>query len=159
MPVDKLELNPPIQYSVIWLIIGSCLLAMIVLWYGVLFWLTRKRKARTLAQLGPGSEVLDLEGLKQKYLKLIDDCYQSYVLGRTDLRGLHRGLSMSVRYFVYEARHFPAPRLTLSDLKHAPYPNLTKVIEEYYSKEFSQIEHGDAAHSVSVAKDMVQQWT
>lgn len=158
MPVDKLTLNPPIQYSLIWLIIGICLVAGILAWYGFVFWLTRRRKVNTLANLGLTSSEFDLEKLKQKYLALIDDCYKSYTLQQTTLRGLHRGLSMTVRYFVYEARHFPAPRLTLSDLKRAPYPRLTKVITEYYSKEFALIEHGDPLESVAAAKDMVREW-
>lgn len=158
MPVDKLTLHPPIQYSIIWLIIGCCLLLAIAIWYGVLFWLVRKRKVKTIAQLQPGLSPFDLEKLKLRYLKLIDECYESYKQQRTSLKGLHRGLSMTTRYFVYEARHFPAPHLTLADLKRAPFPKLTKLIEQYYEKEFSVIEHGDPQEAVNAAKELIQQW-
>lgn len=158
MPVDNLTLHPPIQYSIIWLIIGCCLLALVAIWYGVMFWLTRRRKVKTIAQLPPGQEPFDLEKLKLRYLQLIEECYQSYLQRRTNLRGLHRGLSMATRYFVYEAQHFPAPRLTLRDLKRAPYPKLTELIEQYYEKEFAAIEHGNAQQSVDAAKDLVRQW-
>lgn len=100
----------------------------------------------------------DIEKLKVKYLKLIDECYQNYQVRKTTLKGLHRGLSMTVRYFVHEARHFPAPRLTLSDLKYAPYPELTKVIEEYYAKEFAEVESGTAVQAVESAKGFINRW-
>jgi len=71
---------------------------------------------------------------------------------------LHWALSMNVRYFVYEAKHFPAPVLTLSDLKLAPYPALTNLIAEYYPEEFAAILHGEAEASVAAAKGFIQQW-
>lgn len=158
MLADSLKLNPPIQYSLLWLIVGLILLLCIIGWFGAVIWITRHKPANTLANLKPASSQSDMDALKAKYLKLIDECYQSYQQKHTTLRGLHRGLSMAVRYFVYEARHFPAPRLTLADLKRAPYPKLTKVVTEYYSKEFAAIESGDPLQSVQAAKEMVTQW-
>lgn len=151
-------LNPPIQYSIIWLIIGLALVAGIVGWFGFAFWITRRKAVNSLENLGPASSDFDLEKIKRKYLQLIDECYQNYQKHDTSLRGLHRGLSLTVRYFVYEAKHFPAPRLTLADLKRAPYPSLTKLISEYYVDEFAVIEHGDPQASVEAAKDLVRRW-
>jgi hypothetical protein len=159
VPGDNVvTLHPPIQYSIIWLIIGCILLLLIGIWYGVMFWITRKRKPKTIEQLPPAPTDFDLDRLKAKYLQLIDECYQNYQVHKTDLKGLHRGLSMTARYFVYEARHFPAPRLTLADLKYAPFPELTKVVEEYYAKEFAAVENGTATQAVKAAKDFVNRW-
>jgi len=158
VPVDNLTLHPPIQYSIIWLIIGCMLLLSIVIWFGILFWLTRKRKPKTIEQLPPAPSDFDLEKLKARYLQLVDECYQNYQVRKTTLKGLHRGLSMTLRYFVFEARHFPAPRLTLADLKDAPFPELSKVIEDYYAKEFAAAEQGTAIQSVKAAKDFINQW-
>jgi hypothetical protein len=158
MPADSVSLNPPIQYSIIWLIIGAVLLLLIAVWYGVLFWLTRHKPYASLANLKPAPPGFDLEKLKQKYLQLIDECYNAYKHDHATLRSLHKGLSMTVRYFVHEANHFPAPRLTLADLKRAPYPELSRVVEDYYAKEFAAVEHGNAEASVEAAKDMVRRW-
>lgn len=158
MPGANLELNPPIQYSLIWLLIGAFLLLCIVSWYAIMFLLTRRKAIKSLADLGPGVAGGDLEALKQKYLKLIDECYQRHQQKQTTLRRMHYELSMTVRYFVYETKHFPAPRLTLADIKRAPYPELAKLIEEYYDKEFAMIEHGEALRSVEAAKGLVQRW-
>lgn len=151
-------LNPPIQYDRIWLIIGSLLMLSIPIWYGILYWMTRRKPVKTLEDLNHVPTGADLDRLKAKYLRLIEELYQSYQRSEITLRGLHRGLSMTVRYFVYEAKHFPAPTLTLSDLRRAPYPALTKLIAKYYPEEFALITHGTATESVEAAKGLVRQW-
>lgn len=158
MPVDNVTLNPPVQYWWLWLVIGILLLVAIGAWYGLMFWFTRRKPVNTLENLKPASSSLDLDALKAKYLKLIDECYENYQQEHTTKRGLHRALSMAVRYFVYEVKHFPAPRLTLADLKRAPYPKLTALVKEYYEKEFAVIEHGDPLASVEAAKELIRQW-
>lgn len=151
-------LNPPIQYDRIWFIIGLALLVTIPAWYGLAFWITRRRPVKSLDSLKPLPTGAELEKLKAKYLKLIDEWYQRYLNKEINLRSLHGALSMTTRYFVYDARHFPAPILSLDELKHASYPALTKLIAEYYPEEFSSIEHGNAASSVEAAKGFIRQW-
>ncbi|HEY4161048.1 MAG TPA: hypothetical protein VGM08_03220 [Candidatus Saccharimonadales bacterium] len=151
-------LNPPIQYDKIWFIIGLCIFVTIPIWYGALFWLTRRKPFKSfnrLRQLPTGTE---LDRLKAKYLRLIEEWYQRYRRQEIDSRVLHWALSMNVRYFVYEAKHFPAPVLTLADLKLAPYPALTNLIEDYYPEEFAELLRGDAETSVTAAKGLIQQW-
>jgi len=151
-------LNPPIQYDKIWFIIGLCVVATIPVWYGVLFWLTRRKPLKSFNRLRQLPVGADLDQLKAKYLRLIEEWYQRYRRQEIDSRVLHWALSMNVRYFVYEAKHFPAPVLTLSDLKLAPYPALTNLIAEYYPEEFAAILHGEAEASVAAAKGFIQQW-
>lgn len=154
--VDKL--NPPIQYNIIWLIIGAGLVLAIGIWYGIVFWITRHKKVKSLDNLRQLPAGEELARLKAKYLKLIDEIYQRFQRSEIDLRGLHQALSKAVRDFVSEANHFPAPFLTLADLKLSPYPQLTKLIEEYYPEEFAVVTHGDAAASTQAAKGLVMQW-
>lgn len=155
---SSVQLNPLVHYSGTWLVIGCLLLLSIAIWFGVVFWLTLPRKPKTIGQLPPAQTDFDIARLKLKYLQLIDECYQNYQLRKTDLKGLHRGLSMTLRYFVFEARHFPAPRLTLADLKSAPFPELTKVVNDYYAKEFAAVEKGTAIQAVNIAKDFINRW-
>lgn len=151
-------LNPPIQYDPIWLIIGSILLFLILAWYGYVFYRTRKKKIKTFNALKLLPTGAELDKLKEKYLRLIEEWYQRYQRGDIDLRTLHRSLSMNCRYFVYEAKHFPAPLLTLSDLRLGPYPVLTRLIARFYPDEFDHIDHDSAANSVEAAKGFIQQW-
>lgn len=158
MDVDSIPFNPPVYYSILWLIIGLSLLLAIAVWFGYIYWHTRHKKIKTISNLPAAPASFDLDKLKREYLKLIDEGYQQYQEGRTTLRGLHKGLSMATRYFVYEAQHFPAPRLTLADLKRAPYPKLSGLIEKYYDSEFAAIEHGNPEDAVKAARELVQQW-
>lgn len=150
--------NGPVRYAGIWLIVGLLMLLVIALWFGVVFWITRKKQSKSLTNLGPVNSTYQLSALKAKYLHLIDQAYQSYQLKELNKRELHRNLSIIVRYFVYEANHFPAPTLTLADLKHAPFPWLTELISEYYIDEFGSIEHGEPSISVDAAKGLIQRW-
>jgi hypothetical protein len=152
-------LNPPIQYDLIWLIIGLCLLVTIPLSYAGAFWWTRRRPINSIDNLPTLPVGADLDRLKAKYLRLIDERYVRFQRGELTLRALHRELSLLTRYFVYEAKHFPAPTLTLSDLKRGPYPLLTKLIAFFYPQEFARIEHGDAPSSVTQAKGFITQWS
>ena len=155
---DTLKFNPPIQYSWIWFIIGTIMFLAIPIWYGVVFWITRRRAPDSLDGLGVLPVGSGLDRLKEKYLRLIEEYYQRYLRKEIGLRELHLNLSMLVRFFVFEAKNFPAPTLTLSDLKLAPYPELTKLIAKYYPEEFALITHGNAADSVQAAKGFIQQW-
>lgn len=158
MDVDITKLSPPIQYSWIWLVIGLGILVVLAGWFTGVMWVTRKKKLSTLDMLGVGAHLLDLETLKFKYLAEIDTAYASYQRGALSLRGLHEAYSMSVRSFVFEVKNFPATRLTLGDLKKAPYPKLTKVIERYYKDEFALISDGDADSATLVAKEFIVGW-
>lgn len=158
MAIVNLKLNPLIQYSTLWLYIGLTIIAGIGCYYGLVLWFLRTQRIKLLANSKPAKPAVDLATLKQKYLTLIDECYQSYQRGETDLRGIHQGLSMTVRYFVYELYRFPAPRLTLADLQRSPYPTLTNIVSDYYLEEFARVEQGNAATAVAAAKAMIQQW-
>ena len=153
--VDKL--NPPIQYRLIWLIIGLGIVLLIAAWYVFALWWTRRKKPKSLESLKQLSGG-DLNSLKAKYLQLIEELYQQHVRGEISLRQLHIELSMTARYFVHEASFFPAPFLTLSDFRGSPYPQLAKLISDYYPAEFAAIERGDAMASTQAAKGLVQQW-
>jgi hypothetical protein len=150
--------NPPVQYDLIWMIIGLTIVIAIVVWYALALWLTRHKKPKKLDSLKKLPPPVDLDTLKAKYLKFIEELYQRYLRKELKLRDLHLYLSITVRYFVYEASGFPAPLLTLSDLKRAPYPKLTKLIGDYYPEEFAVIGKGDAATSKNAAIGFITQW-
>jgi hypothetical protein len=154
--IDKL--NPPIQYKLIWFIIGLCLVGAIIIWYCVALWITRRKKPKSLDGLKQLQPHLNLDQLKAKYLQIIQDLYQSHMRQEITLRMLHHELSMAVRNFVYEANYFPAPYLTLSDLRMSPYPQLANLIASYYPEEFAEITEGNAESSVQAAQGVVAQW-
>lgn len=152
-----IELNPPMQYSLIWLIIGTVIVVAIGVWYGYVLRATRRRPITGLDDL----DLLagkDIENLKAKYLSMIDFSYTRYQRGEISVRELHHSLSMIVREFASKAGHFPATNLTLSELKFSSYPELATLIERYYPSEFDAIEHGDVQISVGAAKGLINRW-
>jgi hypothetical protein len=157
MPTGEI-LNPPIQYNGIWLIIGLCILVILPIWYLVLRWLTRRKKYKAYKNFSKMPEGAELELLKAKYLRLLDQIYQRYTNKAITLRELHRQLSITLRYFVYEAKRVPAPIMTLSDLQVIPYPVLAKLVAHYYAEEFGVIGRGDARSSIETAKGFITEW-
>lgn len=159
MAATNLKLHPPIQYDLIWLIIGLCLLAIVLGWCTWMFWSTRRKPIKSLETLEILPEGAEFARLKAKYLKLIDDQAALYRAGKISVRQLQQELSRLVRMFVYEARHFPAPRLTLSDLMLATYPLLTKLIARLYPGEFAPTNSWDGEAAIESAKGYIRQWS
>src|SRR5579875_1059025 len=139
MPVanTSLRLNPPIQYSLIWLIIGLLIIGLVLMWLAIVFWLTRRRpfQAAAISQIPTGEE---LARLKNKYLQIVDSIYDRYLKKEISKRQMHGELSMAIRYFVYEASHIRAPIMTLGDIEKTSYQTLSQLISDYYPKEFSK---------------------
>jgi carbon starvation protein CstA len=157
---DAKQLAPPVPYRPLWLIIGVTLLVAVVIWYGVVWYLTRRRKLHTihtLPLLHPA--VVDLAKLKAKYLALISDIERQYQAGKINARTVHQVLSMTVRLFVFEARGLRAHLLTLSDLKKSDQTALVALIEAYYPPEFAELENGSAPDAIAGAKGLVSAWS
>ena len=101
-----------------WLIIGCLLLGAIILWYGFVFYSTRRRSHRSLATLKPKPYTPpDLTDLKQKYQRLIDEIERNYTAGELSSRKAHQKLSHVLRMFVVEINGHRVDTLTLRDLE------------------------------------------
>lgn len=151
------KLNPPIQFSLLWLVLGGIIIFLIASWYGYVYMSTRKRQVQDISQL-PLLPSYDITAIKQKYIALIDQWLQQYKAGQMPLRVYHEGLSVIVRDFVYEAARFPAPKLSLSELKWSPFKQLILVISDLYLREFPAVESGDPDISANNAKRMIVEW-
>lgn len=155
---SSVSLHPPIQYSLLWLIIGVSIIGFILLWYVIVYFLSRRKSPTTIESIGAGSAVRDLNGIKMKYLQMIDQSYVKYQAHQITLRQFHKELSITVRYFVYEVTYLPTQKMTLRDFIRLPYPKLTSIIGDYYEKEFSVIEHGDPQTAAATAKELISLW-
>lgn len=156
---EKVELREWLSYEPIWLIIGLILAVLLIGWYALVFWLTRRRPQRSLNTLqakpfGPP----DLTMLKQKYLQLIDQAAADYQARKISARETHQNLSYLLRMFVYEIRGHRVDTLTLKDLKMTRYQALTAAIEEYYLPEFAKVEQGSVDSAVVLARKVVSEW-
>lgn len=147
----------PFSYGLIWLWLAIISLLMITGILIVIFYITRKKtikSLRTLDILQP--RTIDVESLRNKYLKLIDESEQQFDTGKIKSSVCHQQLSILVRLFYYETMGFHAEVLTLDDLKKTNYPQLVKLIGEYYPDEFNTLEEGAAGQAAENARELVR---
>lgn len=155
--VNKL-LNGPFYYSLIWLIIGLLFLAIAIGIVVIIFYVTRKKEIKSLANLKPQEpKVIDIEALKEKYLAMVDEAERLFKERKTKASVAHQQLSLIVRLFYYEALGFHADILTLTDLKKSRHEELAQVIEEYYPDEFDGLESGSVAQSAEKARVLIRE--
>lgn len=157
---DASEAAPPIAYSPWWMVLGVGLIVLVIAWYGVLWWLTRKKKPRTIHTLAPlPPVVVDLAALKIKYLGLIAEIERQYQAKTISGRDVHQTLSITARLFVFEARGIRAHLLTLTDLRKGDQKALISLIEQYYPPEFTRLSQGNPPEAITKAKELVQSWS
>ncbi len=148
-----------VGYEPLWLVIGCILMVMLVLWYGAVFYLTRRKPPRTIATLPLKAYVPpDLTALKAKYVQLILEVEGRYAAKTLSAREVHQKLSYLLRMFVFEIRGHRVDTLTLDDLKKTRYTELTAAIESYYLPEFTAVERGSVADAIALARKVVTEW-
>lgn len=156
---DKPELREWVGYDATWLIIGSSLIVMLVAWYGFVWFVTRKKKQRTLATLQPKPYTPpDLTSLKAKYYALITEIEDGHRMGELSARQAHQKLSYLLRMFAYETRGHRIDTLTLADLKKTRYQELAGAIEKMYLPEFALVQTGNVDEAIEIARKVVMGW-
>lgn len=149
----------PAQYDrfVLYLVLGLLLLALVVAWYVFVVRFSRTRFPRPEAE--PAPPRIDIRRLQQKYSGLIDEVEAESVAGRLDERAVHSRLSQLLRYFASEASGVEAQVMTLSDLRRAPLPTVTRAVAQYYPPAFQQQYPGDPHAAVAEAREVVSSWS
>ena len=153
------KLREWVDYDSLWLVVGCLLLGAIILWYGFVFYSTRRRPHRSLATLKPKPYTPpDLTDLKQKYQQLIDEIEQNHAAGKLSSRKAHQKLSHILRMFVVEINGHRVDTLTLRDLEKTRYKTLAAAIKQFYIPEFTAVEQGSVAEAVALARKTVAAW-
>ena len=153
------ELREWVDYDPLWLVIGCLLLGAIILWYGFVFYSTRRRSHHSLATLKPKPYTPpDLTDLKQKYQRLIDEIEQNHAAGKLSSRKAHQKLSHILRMFVVEINGHRVDTLTLRDLEKTRYKTLAAAIKQFYIPEFTAVEQGSVAEAAALARKTVAAW-
>jgi hypothetical protein len=157
---NNIELTPPIQYSLVWFVVGSSIFAAIILLNGYILFSTRKKKIRTVSTLPIIPPVyVDIEKIKQKYFSLITQIEKQYHGKEINERTVHQLLSITLRLFVFEIKGLATHKFTLSEIKRADVTVLANVIEALYPPEFEAISNGDANAAIAMSRKMVQEWS
>lgn len=150
------KIVPPVQYEVLWLILGIALLVAIAAWLVFLFRSTRK-KLTPAEMIAKGKD--PYVKYRKKYISQMESIDQQYRSGQLGVRELHLSLSALVRQFAQETRGINAETATLSDLRKASGAGpLTDLIEQYYHPEFAENPTADAERSMANAREVISGW-
>lgn len=150
-------ISEPFYYNFLWLVASLLLLGGLAAVLAYIFYTTRKKQIKTLSTLRKlEPHVVDMNMLREKYLRLIDDIDKKFNAGKLKSSTAHQELSLLVRLFYCEAMGFHAEVMTLNDLKRTNYGKLAKLIDQYYPDEFDTLENGVVQQSIEHARDLVR---
>lgn len=148
------EFFPPVQYNLLWIVLGLVLLALVVAWFVAVPLLTRARpivsEASARAALAPV--------VRANYLGQIDEVAFAHQRGEISGRAAHQRLSALVRGYVHESSGYPASAMTLGELRRLNLPGLTGAVERFYPAEFGTDDTASVASSAASARRVVQDW-
>lgn len=157
---DVPSISPLLSYELTPLWYVALVVAVVASWYGLVWWLTRKKIPEVLATLPPKAPAqLDFTALKQRYLQAIQETETAYRGRHIRSRALHQRLSELLRQFVAEAAHAPVRTMTLAELKQSRYTQLSAAIETYYQPEFAAAETDTVETALAVARKVVNEWS
>ncbi|MGV8884076.1 MAG: hypothetical protein ACOH1T_00615 [Microbacteriaceae bacterium] len=148
---------PPVQYSVIWLLLGLGIFVMIAVGYFLIWWLTRKKPV-AVDSPRPQPAYHLTPTVRERYVGLVDEVNARHIAGQTTYAEAHHELSRVVRSFALEVRGVRAPYMTLADLRSTNNTPLANTIEGYYPGAFSGTEGESVARAAERAKALVASW-
>ncbi|ACQ82200.1 hypothetical protein Bcav_3959 [Beutenbergia cavernae DSM 12333] len=153
IPADPV---PPSQYS--WWVwtIGLVLLALIAAWYVFVFRSTRPRPADG----EEGRRGHDpYEALRAEYLAEVEEAYERYQGGTSDLRGLHLDYNHIMRQFASERVGVDASSLTVTELGRLEHSDsLVALLEDYQEPAFATSSDAQALTATEQAREVIRTW-
>lgn len=157
----SINLQEPFTYSVIPLIIASCLV-VITTCYLIL---SRKRKTKDNIELDenkvkeiPEKNIKNIPVIKGKYLNQLDSIEYKYTNKMIELRNAYQLISEAIRLFVFEITDITTQNYSLAEIKKLNIPELYELIEEYYEPEFASKSIGDFEASINKARRVIKEW-
>lgn len=150
------EFTGPVAYDDRWLWIAAVLLALVVAWYLLSWWLTRPPRPTPLSRTG-----VDVPDAQRAHLARIDDLAGRVHRGELPAREGHQQLSELVRSYVATVTTLPARTMALADFRHRAPQELVDTIEVMYPPEFAPDDDLAMAtfnEAVDRARDLVGTW-
>ena len=154
----SVELQEPISYMSIWLIIAIVLLVLVILaqiFFRLLF-KGRLKRPKKLKVVKPKPKTL-LE-IKNKYFNKLYVIEQDVHGGRITVREGYQRISGCIRDFVFEATRIPVDKYSLAEIKKVGMPALTQLVTEYYEPEFARETFSDIYQSINKTRKVLQLW-
>lgn len=151
------EFHGPVAHADRWLWISLVLLALVVLYYAVSWWVTRPPRLRDVARAD-----VDVPDLQREHLARIDRVEADVRAGVLEPREGHQQLSEVMRSYVAEVTTLPARTMVLADFRLQAPPELVEALEVMYPPEFGpdgEMARGRFDDAVARAREVVSTWS
>ncbi|MET4003731.1 hypothetical protein ABIB48_002466 [Arthrobacter sp. UYCu511] len=155
MPADT-TFYAPVGYSAWWPLLG---VALLILCAAAVAWIWVATKPPGTIGVPNFVPPRHPQGVKAKYLALIDGLQNQHDAGHLATRAAHSELSLAVRTFVHEMTGLRTQRMTLTELREHRLPLAEEAVELFYPGEFSRT-GGDrlVSDSAQAARNVVREW-
>lgn len=154
----SVELQEPISYMSLWLIIAIVLAVLIIftqVFFRILF-KGRLKRPKKLKVKKPKPKTL--EKIRKKYLSRLYVIENDIAGGKYTVRQGYQQLSECVRGFVFEATGIPVDKCSLSEIRTLKMPVLTGLVTEYYEPEFARFTVADIRKSLFKTRKAIETW-
>lgn len=146
------ELRAPFHYSI------TCLVVVFIITMALWFLMLSKNRTKRPITKAETIKSFDLEMLKRKYLKELDDIVIAVAEERKTTREAYNKMSRVIRKFVKETTGIDVLKCTLADIKLLNMPVLYELVKEYYEPEFSAHVQGDYIKSIDMTREAIKKW-
>lgn len=126
----------------------------------IYFIATRKKNVKDTKEeiIVKKAEEKDLNTIKNKYIKKIENLEEKLNNKKISIRGAYQDLSSIIRYFVYEVTNIKVQNYTLREIERLKMPELSDLIKEYYVPEFAKHSLGNIKESISKTRKVIEKW-
>lgn len=149
------EVLPLVGYSPFWLWLGIALVAVVALYY-LLVWVFTRDRAEDAAP-EPEAEV-DVDAARTEAFSRVDAIERRVLAGELDDRSAYEQLSATIREFVADATGVPADHMTLADLSRTQLHGTTRTVAQLYPGIFAPEAQRDVAAATRDARAVISGW-
>ena len=154
MPVDEFAL--PMQYNVLWPILGGVAILVVIAWFVLVPLLSRvfsRRRPKKVVER-PRAAARGRGGS----LQAIDEVEREALAGSITVREAHLRLSEIVRSFASENRPVDARTMTLTELREHDMTIVATAVAQCYPIAFQEEELTELGPAPQIAREAVNAW-
>lgn len=153
------KLQNPFSYA-LWpvILLGLLIIGIVVALILLKLNLKPKKKTEIVKEKPQPINMVDVNGLRARYLKQLDEVEQAFRSQKLTIRKAYQNMSIIVRKFVQERTGIKANTYTLEDIKKLNIPQLEALISEFYSPEFSVKSEGDVYEALEKSRRIIEEW-
>ncbi len=155
----SINLQDPLTYSIIPLIISVCLVVATVIY---IIYLSKTKEKTEIEEIDvkeiPEKNIKNIPAIKGKYLDQLESIEYKYENNMIELRRAYQMISEAIRLFVFEITDITTQNYSLTEIKKLNMPQLYELIKEYYEPEFASKSVGDFKASIIKARRVINEW-